>query len=303
MAAGKREFLERVVEDLNLDIRDPFTLLLANAMALADQRDALKAELSTHQSALEEAEGRCCPEDVGFEEWIGVLKKRDNVVAHTHLREMVSLLLQTTVPIGPMRDRTDYPVELQRAIDFLHGRVAQSADVLIKESSLHSKASAWDKIQAKLTELTGSEEWLRGEGNGTQCAISVIERFARSATAPRRCREGADRDCSPACDEKSRTYCSWKKRAAEVLREYASLIEESEVNHSGPLKGRCDPKIEAEITEYRALADALEAAWVVLLRVTPTSRWCAYGPATHREGDRGSGRRASAPAWCARSPS
>jgi hypothetical protein len=94
MAAGKREFLERVVEDLNLDIRDPFTLLLANAMALADQRDALKAELSTHQSALEEAEGRCCPEDVGFEEWIGVLKKRDNVVAHTHLREMVSLLLQ-----------------------------------------------------------------------------------------------------------------------------------------------------------------------------------------------------------------
>jgi hypothetical protein len=77
------------------------------------------------------------------------------------------------------------------------------------------------------------------------------------------------------------------QRAAEVLREYAAMIEESEVNRSGPLKGRCDPKIEAEIIEYRALAAALEAAWVVLLRVTPTSRWCAYGPATHRtEGDR-----------------
>jgi hypothetical protein len=73
------------------------------------------------------------------------------------------------------------------------------------------------------------------------------------------------------------------QRAAEVLREYAAMIEESEVNRSGPLKGRCDPKIEAEIIEYRALAAALEAAWVVLLRVTPTSRWCAYGPATHRE--------------------
>jgi hypothetical protein len=77
----------------------------------------------------------------------------------------------------------------------------------------------------------------------------------------------------------SRTH----QRAAEVLREYAALIEQSLVNRSGPLKGRCDPEIEAEIVEYRALAAALEAAWVVLLRVTPTSRWCAYGPATHRK--------------------
>jgi predicted RNA-binding Zn-ribbon protein involved in translation (DUF1610 family) len=61
----------------------------------------------------------------------------------------------------------------------------RSAEVLMSESSLHSKASAWDKIQAKLTELTGSEEWLRGEGNGTQCAIAVIERFARSAIVRR----------------------------------------------------------------------------------------------------------------------
>jgi hypothetical protein len=63
--------------------------------------------------------------------------------------------------------------------------ILESAEVLMSESSLHSKASAWDKIQAKLTELTGSEEWLRGEGNGTQCAIAVIERFARSAIVRR----------------------------------------------------------------------------------------------------------------------
>jgi hypothetical protein len=29
-----------------------------------------------HMRRVEEAEARCCPEDVGFEEWIGVLKKR-----------------------------------------------------------------------------------------------------------------------------------------------------------------------------------------------------------------------------------
>ena len=75
----------------------------------------------------QEAEARCCPEDVGFEEWIGVLKKHDNVVAYEHLQSLVSLLLGTIKPIGPMRDRDDYPVELQRAIDFLHGRTPQSA--------------------------------------------------------------------------------------------------------------------------------------------------------------------------------
>lgn len=41
------------------------------------------------------------------------------------LSDMVSLLLGSTKPIGPMRDRKDYPPELQNAIDFLHGRVAQ----------------------------------------------------------------------------------------------------------------------------------------------------------------------------------
>lgn len=49
------------------------------------------------------------------------------------------------------------------------------------------------------------------------------------------------------------------KRAAEVLLEYAALIEDSELNRSGPLKGRCDPEIEAEIAEYRALAALVDA--------------------------------------------
>lgn len=42
---SKREFLDRVVKELNLDTSDPFTLLLANALALADQCDALKAPI------------------------------------------------------------------------------------------------------------------------------------------------------------------------------------------------------------------------------------------------------------------
>ena len=32
--------------------------------------------LREYQGEIEEAEARCCPEDVGFEEWIGVLDKR-----------------------------------------------------------------------------------------------------------------------------------------------------------------------------------------------------------------------------------
>lgn len=34
----KREFLDRVIKELNLDISDPFTLILANAFALDDLR-------------------------------------------------------------------------------------------------------------------------------------------------------------------------------------------------------------------------------------------------------------------------
>lgn len=43
-------------------------------------------------------------------------------IQNNRLADLVSLLLQTRDPIGPMRDRKDYPPELQKAIDFLHGR-------------------------------------------------------------------------------------------------------------------------------------------------------------------------------------
>lgn len=42
----KREFYDRVVAELNLDTRDPFTNLLANACALVDQRDQLERGLA-----------------------------------------------------------------------------------------------------------------------------------------------------------------------------------------------------------------------------------------------------------------
>lgn len=83
----------------------------------------IEATLRRERGEAEELQARCCPEDVGPEEWIATLKKRDNVQAWGHLQELVSLLLGTRVAIGPMRDRADYPVELQRAIDFLHNRM------------------------------------------------------------------------------------------------------------------------------------------------------------------------------------
>lgn len=43
---SKREFYERVVKELSLDTRDPFTNLLANACALADMVDELKRPTS-----------------------------------------------------------------------------------------------------------------------------------------------------------------------------------------------------------------------------------------------------------------
>lgn len=48
-------------------------------------------------------------------------------------------------------------------------------------------------------------------------------------------------------------------RAAQVLREYAQLIFESEVDRSGEFKGRIrNPEYRAEIEEYRHLADELD---------------------------------------------
>ncbi len=49
MTPTKREFFDRVVKELSLDTRDPFTLLFANACALADQRDALKSSQSSER--------------------------------------------------------------------------------------------------------------------------------------------------------------------------------------------------------------------------------------------------------------
>ena len=44
------------------------------AVPFADRAELER--LREFQNKIEEAEARCCPEDVGFEEWIGVLKKR-----------------------------------------------------------------------------------------------------------------------------------------------------------------------------------------------------------------------------------
>ena len=41
----KSDYFKRAVEELNLDTSDTFTLLFANASALLDQRDELKAAL------------------------------------------------------------------------------------------------------------------------------------------------------------------------------------------------------------------------------------------------------------------
>jgi len=48
----KRQFYERVVEELNLDTRDPFTRLFANACALGDQRGQLEHELAAASAEL-----------------------------------------------------------------------------------------------------------------------------------------------------------------------------------------------------------------------------------------------------------
>lgn len=49
---SKRELFDRVVEELNLDTSDPFTLIFANACALTDQVDELKRALVAIDKAL-----------------------------------------------------------------------------------------------------------------------------------------------------------------------------------------------------------------------------------------------------------
>jgi hypothetical protein len=61
-----------------------------------------------------------------------------------------------------------------------------------------------------------------------------------------------------------------QRRAAEVLREYATMIEESEIHRSGPMKGKCPPAVQEEIDEYRGLATALEAdGWMPIAEKMP----------------------------------
>ena len=50
----KRECFDRVVAELHLDTRDPFTNLLANACALADLTDELRAALAAAQKDVDE---------------------------------------------------------------------------------------------------------------------------------------------------------------------------------------------------------------------------------------------------------
>ena len=53
---SKRDFLDRLVKELNLDLTDPFTLIFANAVALADTCDALRKELTAQPSAIADCE-------------------------------------------------------------------------------------------------------------------------------------------------------------------------------------------------------------------------------------------------------
>jgi len=52
----KSDFYRNIVEELNLDVRDNFTLLLANAFALNDQRDYLQSELAAATARIAELE-------------------------------------------------------------------------------------------------------------------------------------------------------------------------------------------------------------------------------------------------------
>jgi len=56
MPITKKYFFDKVVAELNLDVGGTFTLLLANAFALCDQRDALADELSRLKAELAETQ-------------------------------------------------------------------------------------------------------------------------------------------------------------------------------------------------------------------------------------------------------
>lgn len=51
---SKKQFLDRVIEELNLDVDDPLTNFIANAFALCDQREALHSYAKGLEGRLEE---------------------------------------------------------------------------------------------------------------------------------------------------------------------------------------------------------------------------------------------------------
>ena len=52
---SKKIALERVIAELNLNVRDPFTRLIANTFALYDQREQFRAYIATIESSQAQA--------------------------------------------------------------------------------------------------------------------------------------------------------------------------------------------------------------------------------------------------------
>jgi hypothetical protein len=74
----------------------------AEAIALLSASGELE-RLRAFQSKVEEAEARCCPEDVGFEEWIGILAKRP---ANARAVALENLMVAANIPL-PLRNRAE----------------------------------------------------------------------------------------------------------------------------------------------------------------------------------------------------
>lgn len=62
-STSKREFFDRVVQELNLNTSDPFTLLLANALAVVEQRDELKKRLADAFAEITRLSGSAIPSE------------------------------------------------------------------------------------------------------------------------------------------------------------------------------------------------------------------------------------------------
>lgn len=106
------------------------------------------------------------------------------------LSDMVSLLLGSTKPIGPMRDRKDYPPELQNAIDFLHGRVAQPEELsaeLRRDSEtlvrLIEMVKAMDMQATRIIRVEGDDEIIEGYRFNTGLWHRILGTIAGHACA------------------------------------------------------------------------------------------------------------------------